>query len=447
MDRKVFRLLGFMATVVTSINARNIDVPRYGVNKREAKVAFDDKLHHELKRSYPQSTHAQLTVLKQELERVLEPPNFSASIVPRWPTPAAAPVNNNALKTLPTLERKTLTDLYRSMGGPDWHLKDGWMSASNPCGDDGTTNKASWFGVDCTTFEISSKGGFTLHVTRLLLPHNNLVGKLPALRNLQHLLHLDFSGERSPEVSNDYVNSVGGTLDALCGLSNLSTVLLTGNNLTGSIPDCIQSLTNAMVLYLDFNNIHGTTPDELCHLHNQKELHLRGNHLHGTVPVCFGEDLTALRMLDYSNIHRDHSFGNQSLSGTIPASLCDLELLEILKFQATQGLHGTLPDCLGTKQPKLKKLALEMNQFEGPIPENICQANALEGLYLDENVLTGTLPGCLGSLSQLTFLELSDNRFRGPVSRDLCQASALEHLILSKNALTGTIPSCLGSLR
>jgi len=283
-------------------------------------------------------------------------------------------------------------------------------------------------------------------VTKLLLPSNNIVGNLPGLSSLQHLIHLDLSNPSSSEVSNDYGNSVGGTLDALCGLGNLSTVLLSGNKLTGSIPVCVHSLANTIVLDLNYNSVQGTTPDELCYLHDMEELHLRGNHLHGTVPVCFGEDLPALRILDYSNLHRDYSFGNQSLSGTLPASLCNLERLETLEFQATQGLRGTLPDCLGAKQSQLQTLDLKVNQLHGPIPENLCQAGALEVINLYENALTGTLRSCSGSLSQLTVLDLDVNQLHGPIPKELCQANTLESLKLFKNSLTGTLPSCLGNL-
>jgi hypothetical protein len=199
-------------------------------------------------------------------------------------------------------------------------------------------------------------------------------------------------------------------------------------------------------LNLNYNAIQGTTPAELCYLHGLEELHLRGNCLDGTVPECFGEDLTALRALDYSNIDADFILGNQSLTGTLPNSLCNLERLESLQFQATQGLTGTLPDCLGAKQPELRVFALEMNQFRGPIPDNICLASTLELLNLFENILTGTLPICLGSLSQLGLLDVSANQFHGSIPEELCQASAFEILHLNKKALTGTIPSCLGSL-
>jgi Leucine-rich repeat (LRR) protein len=435
---KIFHLLG-SAAVLTATNSWNDGVPSYTAKKGGASAAFHE-LHHKLKQSYKHSVQAQSTVLEQELK----PPKYSASNESRFFPPAASD-HGNASQTLSATERDTLTALYRNMGGPDWHIKDGWMSASNPCGGDGIAN-TTWFGVECTTFETVSRENSTSHVTRLALPYNNLVGELPALYSLQHLVHLDFSNPSLPDFSDDFSNSVGGTLDALCGLSDLSTVLLAGNNLTGSIPGCIQSLANAIVLNLNYNAIQGTTPDELCYLHALEELHLRGNRLHGTVPQCFGEDLTALRALDYSNFDADIILGNQSLTGTLPNSLCELKHLESLQFQATQGLTGTLPDCLGAKQPQLRVFALEMNQFHGLIPDELCQSSALEYLLLAENVLTGTLPSCLGRLSQLEDLSLEFNHFHGPIPEELCLASSLEYLHLKNNALTETLPNCLGNL-
>jgi len=165
---------------------------------------------------------------------------------------------------LPAEELKTLTDLYHSLGGPNWYSKDGWLSASNPCGD--STGNNSWYGVVCSAIEaLLPSENSSSHVTGLMLPQNNLVGILPPLNSLHHLLHLDFSNPDSSEVA-DFGNVVGGTLHAFCGLGNLSVLLLAYNSITGSIPDCIQSLANTTVLNLNYNYIQGTTPDELCYL-------------------------------------------------------------------------------------------------------------------------------------------------------------------------------------
>lgn len=338
-----------------------------------------------------------------------------------------APLSSKLPPPLHDEELEVLAAFYRGLDGPNWHIKDTWMSNSNPCGGSGAISD-TWYGIECSTFEFALGKNSSSYVTRLTLPQNNLVGKLPLVYNLQNLRYLDLSNPGPPAVSTSFDNSIIGNLDALCGLGNLSTILLVDNNIIGSIPGCIESLANATVLDLDHNAIQGTTPESLCRLQSHEELHLKGSQLHGTVPACFGEAFTALRVLDYTNLNSDYSVGSQTLSGTLPTSLCDLEHLEVLYFQATQGLRGTIPDCLGTKQPQLRSLGLNTNRFYGMLPSSLCQASALEYLNLWGNALTGTLPCCLGGLSQLFDMELSVNRFHGPIPEELCQASALEYL-------------------
>ena len=435
---KLSILLGFAGVLKVT------DASNYGLSRHDEKKGRVHATSNVLDRGLRRPKLSMRVEATAVLDWALQPRKHSATTDPRYPTTAVSGIEN-AHPPLPAEERDTLRALYHSLRGPEWHIKDGWMGASDPCGS-GDTIPDQWYGVECTAFEKSSLENSSLHVTGLELPHNHLVGKLPPLGSLQHLLHLDFSNPSSLEVLSGYGNVVGGTLDSLCGLGNLNTVLLAYNNITGSIPGCIQSLVNASVLELNFNYVEGTTPDGLCQLLNLEELHLRSNHLQGTVPACFGNALKELRVLDYSNLNADDSVGKQLLSGTLPASLCELEHLEKLQLQATQGLNGTIPDCLGTKQPHLHELSMEINQFYGSLPASLCQASALVYLIMFENALTGTVPSCLGSLDQLTDIELSINQFNGSIPEELCEASALEYLILEDIALTGTLPSCLGSL-
>jgi len=458
MTHKLF-LCG-LAIHVALANSWSNKLPQYAEKNDLAPSATASKVHKKSSRSQ-QSVHARFHAHASELRRALQLSNHSANtqtilhqrkqqqsryLLPYHdsPTTAASTDIDKASWPLPGVELKTLARLYDSLGGSKWHIKDGWMSESNPCGNGSTGD--NWFGVKCSTHVVAPWDNSSSHVTGLEMPQNNLVGKLPPLVGLSHLLHLDFSNPSMPGVSTGITNAVRGTLDALCGLGNISTVLLANNNVTGSIPRCIQSLTNVTVLNLDHNAIFGTTPDDLCQLCDLEELHLRGNYLQGTIPECIGEALTALRVLDYSNLDADSNIGNQSLSGTLPLSLCDLGYLETMSFQMTQGLSGKVPECIGSRQTQLRVLSLENNLFHGTIPPKICQASALEHLVLYGNNLTGNIPSCLGSLSQLSILELCKNHFHGTLPEELCEASALNYLVLYENDLTGTLPSCLGTL-
>ncbi|MBU2098796.1 MAG: hypothetical protein KKD00_08535, partial [Gammaproteobacteria bacterium] len=68
------------------------------------------------------------------------------------------------------------------------------------------------------------------------------------------------------------------------------------------------------------------------------------------------------------------------------------------------------------------------------------------GLNLNNNNLTGVLPGYLGQLSELNGLGLFDNNLSGTIPIELGQLSKLNYMDLGDNQLTGAIPVELGQL-
>ena len=57
--------------------------------------------------------------------------------------------------------------------------------------------------------------------------------------------------------------------------------------------------------------------------------------------------------------------------------------------------------CLRTPPPQL-----EINDFTGPVPVELCALSQLTDLYLYDNRLTGPIPRCLGNLFQLQWLQV-----------------------------------------
>ena len=70
----------------------------------------------------------------------------------------------------------------------------------------------------------------------------------------------------------------------LGGLSNLTYLALSGNQLTGEIPPELGGLSNLEWLYLNDNQLTGEIPTELGNLSNLQWLYLGGNLLTGCVP-------------------------------------------------------------------------------------------------------------------------------------------------------------------
>ena len=95
------------------------------------------------------------------------------------------------------------------------------------------------------------------NVTRLVLSYNQLNGTIPAaLGDLSNLTDLDLDG-----------NDLSGTIPAALGnLSNLTDLFLANNQLSGPIPDALGNLTNLTELDLSTNELSGTIPAALGNL-------------------------------------------------------------------------------------------------------------------------------------------------------------------------------------
>jgi Leucine-rich repeat (LRR) protein len=338
-------------------------------------------------------------------------------------------------------EISALSQFYFSLDGPAWVANDGWASLGNTTNNNSTIiitdpcTPPGWFGVKCNSAS---------HVISLTLRQNGQHGSLPRYLNLSHLITLDLSNDGFGVAG---ANSFAHGIEGLCNLMSVEIVRLTYGNISGTLPDCLINLKSLVVLGLDYNRIQGSTPDAICALPEIQQIRLRGNAMVGSIPKCIGS-AKSLALIDYTSVEADGRTtpGSQSLSGSLPDSLCQLVELQQLILQYTQGLTGSIPSCLGSIQPLLTYLDLEENQLVSNIPESLCTATSLSSLYLYGNSLTGTLPSCFGSLSNLKGLQLQRNSLSGPIPLELCKLNHLTQLALYENALTGGIPDCLSGL-
>ncbi|KAL2609794.1 hypothetical protein R1flu_028367 [Riccia fluitans] len=241
--------------------------------------------------------------------------------------------------------------------------------------------------------------------------------------------------------------ALSGTLSPSLGkLSELRTLCITHNNITGVVPGELAGLELLQKLDLQSNSLRGRIPGELGRLRNLQVLNLDDNGLEGSIPT----EISSCGKL------RSLSLSGNELSGTLPPSLGRLQKLEWLAL-ASNRLVGAFPRELGTSICKLRFVDLSGNRFTGDIPDWLGSCSGLKWLILNSNRFSGSLPPQLGRLSSLTYLDVAFNHLSGHIPPQLAECQQLEVLVLSsrnhlpdsegkKNRFEGSLPLTQSSL-
>lgn len=180
--------------------------------------------------------------------------------------------------------------LYTNLGLPPLA---GWVqSAGDPCGE-------NWLGVQCVG----------PNITGIALPGLNIGGQLGyALENFTALITLDLTnnhiGDDVPFQLPPHLqrlllsgNQLTGSLPySLSTLTLLSDLIVDNNQLSGAIPDIFQGLTGLVNLNLSFNNFSGPLPASMSDLSSLSSLRLQNNMLSGTVDNLADLHLTDLNI-------------------------------------------------------------------------------------------------------------------------------------------------------
>ncbi|BAB09286.1 receptor protein kinase-like protein [Arabidopsis thaliana] len=300
------------------------------------------------------------------------------------------------------------------------------------------------------------------------LAETSLSGRLPAsIGNLKKVQTIALytsllSGPIPDEIGNCtelqnlylYQNSISGSIPVSMGrLKKLQSLLLWQNNLVGKIPTELGTCPELFLVDLSENLLTGNIPRSFGNLPNLQELQLSVNQLSGTIP----EELANCTKLTHLEID------NNQISGEIPPLIGKLTSLTMF-FAWQNQLTGIIPESLSQCQ-ELQAIDLSYNNLSGSIPNGIfglefvdLHSNGLTGglpgtlpkslqfIDLSDNSLTGSLPTGIGSLTELTKLNLAKNRFSGEIPREISSCRSLQLLNLGDNGFTGEIPNELGRI-
>ncbi|PQM41573.1 hypothetical protein Pyn_23659 [Prunus yedoensis var. nudiflora] len=208
------------------------------------------------------------------------------------------------------------------------------------------------------------------------------------------------------------------------------------NNFGGVLPNSIANLSTQLTrLYLGVNQISGTIPATLENLNNLIVLGMQANLFTGAIPTSFGK-FQQLQIL---------ALDENRLSGQIPSSIGNLSQLFQLYFSGNK-LEGSIPPSIGDCQ-YLQYMDISQNSLSGDIrPQFIGLSSLSVLLNLSQNSLTGSLSVGVGKLKNINALEASENNLTGDSPETMGNCLSLEFLYLQGNLFQGIIPSSLASV-
>lgn len=248
------------------------------------------------------------------------------------------------------------------------------------------------------------------------------------------------------KIANDTWNTIesyclwgGISCDKSCHVSGLT---MSDNNVTGIIPEIVSKLEYITILDLQFNRIESGL-NVISTIRSLQYVYLHGCGMVGSLP---GNFLGKLQTLDvgynflsgtlpesYGSIGIQYIIANHNnLTGTIPNNWIDLKSLNLRE----NFLSGTIPEIFGNETIVVD---LSKNLFEGSVPKSL-GTESLEGLYLNDNKLSGVIPAEWTRATNLEVLHLDNNSLEGIFSEFLINNVNIRDISIGNNNFTGHYP-------
>ena len=193
----------------------------------------------------------------------------------------------------------------------------------------------------------------------------------------------------------------------------VTTLLLGGNKLNGTVPPEIGYLGELEVLDIDKNSLSGVLPDDMMNLSSLKNLVFSKNSgLCAPTHSAFQDWLTEVE-------NRSTAPGYVILG---PNCVQDREAL-IALYNATDGANWSRKDNWLSNKP-IDQWYRVFTNSDGRVTT----------LLLGGNKLNGTVPPEIGYLGELEVLDIDKNSLSGVLPDDMMNLSSLKNLVFSKNS-------------
>lgn len=366
------------------------------------------------------------------------------------------------------MERFAAATLYFSTGGGEdlWTSSFGFLSAESICNwNDQNDNGIFCDGTGSVTgiklVENNLKGvipnemNYFEDLMKLELYYNELYGAIPDLYRLINLNNFDVDGNalegavpaslfNLPNIVNIYLLNnakLVGSIPEIGMDSKLEKISVLECSFSGTIPNSLSSVSTLRLLQMKNNDVGGTIPSMLLSLPNLETLGLHGNQLVGSIPSIQTDRNEGRSVL------RSIALGSNSLEGTLPDGIEQLESLQFLYAQENDLTGEIRLEIMDL--PLLEQLWLYDNRLTGEIPSVSSSNRDLKDLFLNGNDLSGNLQDLLSSVpTTLEQLDLSNNNLEDTIPYAIGRLTNLQYLDLSKNNLSGEISEvAIGNLR
>lgn len=311
-------------------------------------------------------------------------------------------------------EVRALREIAKRMGKRDWDF------GVDPCSGQGNWsvpfhNKGFESNVTC---DCNLYNSTACHVVRIGLKAQNISGAVPPeFSKLRHLQILD--------LSRNYFN---GSIPPKWATMRLVELSFMGNRLSGPFPEVLTKITTLTTLSIEGNRFSGPVPPQIGKLVNIQNLTLSSNSFMGELPVTLAKLI----------------------------SLTDMRISD-------NNFTGKIPDFIGN-WTKIKKLHIQGCPFDGPIPSSISALTSLRDLRISDLKggessfpplrdmesmktlilrkcsISGEIPGYVGDLIKLKYIDLSFNSFSGEIPTSFVQLAKVDFMYLTGNKLSGPIP-------
>ncbi|KAL7543177.1 hypothetical protein ACHAXR_012471 [Thalassiosira sp. AJA248-18] len=310
-----------------------------------------------------------------------------------------------------TREINALKKLYLSTSGDMWDENMHWMNYSVPI--------CNWHGVTCAGDFMDNNT-----ITELNLPDNSLDGTmpqeifgLPALKKLnvkENNIFMKFENIGSAKsLELLYISDIDiGSIDGIGKAPALKELHLTANELTGELPADFFDFADTMErLYIAYNSFTGTLSTEFGKMTNLVDFYAYDNNFAGSIPSEFAS------LQNLENL----VLAENKLSGTISEKFSSLPKLTLFsayrRLKPGPKLSGPLPSF--SNAPKLEGLYLDYNHLTGTIPSNFLEASLNTNLVtISHNLLSGKVPIELAVFDDLN-IEMEGNKIT-QVDERLC---------------------------